>query len=342
MTTYNRLIDANVNRVSEGIRVLEDTVRFIYDREDFSKVLREKRHYLRKLFISFDEKFLEARDTPNDVGIKITQNSSLDKKSSTKNLVTGNFKRIQEGLRSIEESLKVINHFDLSKEIENFRYSFYTLEKQILNLIKNPIPLGIYGITAENFSAGKTNFQVVEEMIKAGIKIIQYREKNKSLKEKLIEAKALAKLCKKNNVLFIVNDHIDIALMVDADGVHVGQDDMPVEDIRKILGPKKIIGLSTHSIEDAKNAMLQDIDYIGVGPIFPTTTKNRESVGLEYLEYVEKNIDLPYIAIGGIKEHNLHEISKRGASRIALVSEIVGAENIVVKVSELNKIIKTI
>jgi len=337
MKNYNRLIDANINRVSEGIRVLEDVVRFIYNKKEYSKLLREKRHYLRKLFINFDEKFLNARDTPNDVGVTITQNSSLDKKSSEKQLIIGNFKRIQEGLRSIEESVKVIDEFALSKEIENFRYSFYTLEKEITNLIKNPIPLGIYGITAENFSKGKTNYQVVEEMIKSGIKIIQYREKNKTLKEKLVEAKTLAELCKKNGVLFIVNDHVDIALIVDADGVHVGQDDMPVKDIRKILGPKKIIGLSTHCIKDAENALLQDINYIGVGPIFPTTTKDRAAVGLEYMEYVEKNIDLPYIAIGGIKESNLHEIVKRGATRVSLVSEIVGAENIIVKVSELKK-----
>ena len=339
MKVYNRMLDANVNRVSEGIRVLEDTIRFVYDNEKYSEILREKRHFLRKLFIKFDEVFLETRDVSGDVGITITQNSILDKKSSTKNLILGNFKRIQEGLRSIEESLKIINEYLLSKEIENFRYSFYSLEKEILAIIKNPIPEGIYGITAENFSNGKSNYEIVEEMIKSGIKIIQYREKFKSHREKLTEAKELCNLCKKNGVIFIVNDHVDIALMVDADGVHVGQEDMPVDDIRRLLGPNKIIGLSTHSIEDAENATKLDIDYIGVGPIFPTTTKDREAVGLEYLEFVEKNINLPYIAIGGIKIENLHEISSRGSKRVSLVSEIVGAEDIIEKVQKINAII---
>ena len=202
------------------------------------------------------------------------------------------------------------------------------------------IPLGLYGITAENFSMGRSNYEVVTEMIKSGIKIIQYREKYKSLREKLEEAKILCELCKKNNVLFIVNDHVDIALMVDADGVHVGQEDMPVNEIRKIIGENKIIGLSTHSVEDVHKAVLQDVDYIGVGPIFPTTTKDRAAVGIEYVEYVEKNIDLPYIAIGGIKESNLSQIVEKGAKRIALVSEIVGADDIIEKVNSLNKIIQ--
>lgn len=342
MKIYKRMLDANVNRVSEGIRVLEDTVRFVYDNEKYSEILREKRHFLRKLFIKFDEIFLENRDISRDVGITITQNSILDKKSSTKNLILGNFKRIQEGLRSIEESLKIIHEYPLSKEIESFRYSFYSLEKEILVIIKTPIPQGIYGITAENFSKDRSNYEVVEQMIKAGIQIIQYREKLKSHREKLTEAKELCDLCKKNGVTFIVNDHVDIALMVDAHGVHVGQEDMPVTEIRKILGPNKIIGLSTHSIEDAQNATKLDVDYIGVGPIFPTTTKDREAVGLEYLDFVENNIKLPYIAIGGIKVENLHEISSRGAKRVALVSEIVGAENILEKVQKINEIMGTI
>ena len=340
MKEMNRLLDANINRVSEGIRVIEDIARFVYNQKEFSKELREKRHYLRKLFIQKDNDFLNSRDTKKDVGIEITKDSLLDKKSNIKHVVLGNFKRIQEGLRSIEEISKISCDYSISKEVEALRYSFYNLEKEFMGSLKPEIPLGLYGITAENFSKGRSNYEVVTEMIKSGIKIIQYREKFKSLREKLEEAKILCELCKKNNVLFIVNDHVDIALMVDADGVHVGQEDMPVSEIRKILGANKIIGLSTHSVEDADKAVLQDVDYIGVGPIFPTTTKDRTAVGIEYMEYVEKNINLPYIAIGGIKEANLLQVVEKGARRIALVSEIVGADDIVEKVDSLNKIIQ--
>ena len=338
MKEMNRLLDANINRVSEGIRVVEDVARFVYNQKEFSKELREKRHYLRKLFIQKDNDFLNSRDTKKDVGIEITKDSLLDKKSNIKHVVLGNFKRIQEGLRSIEEISKISCDYSISKEVEALRYSFYNLEKEFMGSLKPEIPLGLYGITAENFSKGRSNYEIVTEMIKSGIKIIQYREKFKSLREKLEEAKILCELCKKNNVLFIVNDHVDIALMVDADGVHVGQEDMPVSEIRKILGANKIIGLSTHSVEDADKAVLQDVDYIGVGPIFPTTTKDRTAVGIEYMEYVEKNINLPYIAIGGIKEANLLQVVEKGARRIALVSEIVGADDIVEKVDSLNNI----
>ena len=340
MKEMNRLLDANINRVSEGIRVVEDVARFVYNQKEFSKELREKRHYLRKLFIQKDNDFLNSRDTKKDVGIEITKDSLLDKKSNIKHVVLGNFKRIQEGLRSIEEISKISCDYSISKEVEALRYSFYNLEKEFMGSLKPEIPLGLYGITAENFSKGRSNYEVVTEMIKSGIKIVQYREKFKSLREKLEEAKILCELCKKNNVLFIINDHVDIALMVDADGVHVGQEDMPVSEIRKILGANKIIGLSTHSVEDADKAVLQDVDYIGVGPIFPTTTKDRTAVGIEYMEYVEKNINLPYIAIGGIKEANLLQVVEKGARRIALVSEIVGADDIVEKVDSLNNIMQ--
>ena len=340
MKEMNRLLDANINRVSEGIRVVEDVARFVYNQKEFSKELREKRHYLRKLFIQKDNDFLNSRDTKKDVGIEITKDSLLDKKSNIKHVVLGNFKRIQEGLRSIEEISKISCDYSISKEVEALRYSFYNLEKEFMGSLKPEIPLGLYGITAENFSKGRSNYEVVTEMIKSGIKIVQYREKFKSLREKLEESKILCELCKKNNVLFIVNDHVDIALMVDADGVHVGQEDMPVSEIRKILGANKIIGLSTHSVEDADKAVLQDVDYIGVGPIFPTTTKDRTAVGIEYMEYVEKNINLPYIAIGGIKEANLLQVVEKGARRIALVSEIVGADDIVEKVDSLNNIMQ--
>lgn len=199
------------------------------------------------------------------------------------------------------------------------------------------IPEGIYGITGDNFAHGKSNLQCVKAMIEGGIKIIQYRDKTKSIKEKVKEAREIKELCRENGVVFIVNDHVDIALLVDADGVHIGQDDMEPSDVRKLIGDDKIIGLSTHSEEQGMKAYLNpDVDYIGVGPIFPTTTKDTAPVGLGYLEYAVKNLHLPFTAIGGIKEHNLHEIISRGAKNVCLVSDIVGAEDIAEKVRQLS------
>lgn len=200
------------------------------------------------------------------------------------------------------------------------------------------IPKGLYGITGDEFSNGKSNYQCVKEMIEGGIKIVQYRAKNKNIREKIEEAKKIAKLCKENGIIFIINDDVDIAILVDADGVHVGQDDMKVEDVRKLLGDNKIIGLSTHSQEQGLRAYSdENVDYIGVGPIFPTTTKDTPAVGVEYLEFAVKNLHLPFVAIGGIKVDTIDTIISKGAQRVCMVSEIVGNDDISAFVEELQK-----
>lgn len=201
------------------------------------------------------------------------------------------------------------------------------------------LPAGLYGITAEKFSAGRSNIEVVRQMIGGGIKIIQYREKKaaKSAAEMFAECQAIREMTRAAGVTFIVNDHVDVALLVGADGVHVGQDDLPVAEVRKLLGPDRIIGLSTHSPAQAEEAVRLGADYIGVGPIFATRTKDDvcDPVGFSYLEWVRDNISLPWVAIGGIKLHNIDEIVRRGAKTVCLVTEIVGAPDIVGRVHEL-------
>lgn len=201
------------------------------------------------------------------------------------------------------------------------------------------LPIGVYAITDSKSSKNKVFIEYCEDLLKAGVRIIQYREKNKNIKEVLKEAKQLRELTLKYNAIFIVNDYLDIALIVDADGIHIGQDDLPVKDVRKILGDNKIIGISTHNPQEAKQAILDEVDYIGVGPIYHTDTKVDvcEPVTLDYLKYVETNISLPYVAIGGIKEHNLDEVISSGAKTICLVSELIGADNTYKKTKTVNK-----
>lgn len=336
-----RILDANINRCAEGIRVVEDIARFKYENEELTTKLRNIRHFLRKSFYDLDKEFILARDSVADIGREISQGSTLDKKKDLGQIVNANFKRVTEALRTIEEISKIIGKYDLSKQVESKRYEAYYLEKE-LNLLmdKKKISDGLYGITCERFANGKSNVESVQEMIKAGIKTIQYREKDKKIGEKLKEAKEISKLCKEAGVTFIVNDHIDIAILVDADGVHVGQDDMPIKEVRNLIGNDKIIGLSTHSSKQAKKAVEDGADYIGVGPIFPTTTKDTAPVGLEYLEYVINNLTIPYVAIGGIKEHNIEQVIDKGAKTVCLVSEIVGADDVSAMVERLNNKIK--
>lgn len=207
------------------------------------------------------------------------------------------------------------------------------------------LPLGLYGITAEKFSAGRTNIQVVEQMIKGGIKIIQYREKrpSKNYETILEECRQIRALTRAAGVTFIVNDYVDVALLVEADGVHVGQGDLPVAEVRRLLGMDKIVGLSTHSPKQAEDAVRAGADYIGVGPIFATTTKDDvcDPVGFSYLDWVVENISLPFVAIGGIKQHNIDQLARRGVKTICLVTEIVGAPDIVARVQELHATLAT-
>lgn len=195
----------------------------------------------------------------------------------------------------------------------------------------------IYGITAEEYSLGRGNVEVVKLMIAAGIRVIQYREKDKKDRQKYEECLKIREMTGEAGVTFIVNDHPDLALLVGADGVHLGQDDLPPHRVRELVGERMIIGLSTHSPVQAWAAVDSGVDYIGVGPIFATRTKKDvcAPVGLAYLEYVVRNIALPFVAIGGIKEHNIVEVSRRGAKCIALVTEIVGAGDISAKVHAL-------
>lgn len=198
----------------------------------------------------------------------------------------------------------------------------------------------IYGITAEAMSNGRDNMTVVKAMLEAGIKFIQYREKEKTGLARYEECLKLKKLTAEYGAAFIIDDFVDLAIAVDADGVHIGQDDLPVPAVRKLLGPDKIIGLSTHSPEQLEkaNEIADLIDYIGCGPVYATNTKKTAvPVGLEYVKYATEHAKMPFVAIGGIKEHNIHEVYNAGATTIAVVSDITSADNIIDKISKLAK-----
>lgn len=214
-----------------------------------------------------------------------------------------------------------------------------------LDVKEKPIfPHGVYGITAEKFSLGRSNIDVVRAMIDGGVKIVQYREKrpHKSYRQMLDECRHIRALTREAGVLFIVNDYADIALLVDADGVHVGQDDLPVPGVRRLVGPHKLIGLSTHSPEQAREARAMGADYIGVGPLYSTQTKDDvcDPVGLTYLAHAVAHVRLPFVAIGGIKLHNIEAVVRRGAKTICLVTEIVGAEDIAGMVRRIEQSIR--
>ena len=204
---------------------------------------------------------------------------------------------------------------------------------------RNILDTDIYCLTGEKFSLGRSNIDVVRDMLDSGIRLIQYREKEKKMGAKYEECKAIREMTRAAGAGFIVNDDIELARLVEADGVHIGQEDLPVEAVRHLVGEDMAIGLSTHTPEEAREAVRCGADYIGVGPIFKTYTKEDvvDPVGFEYLDYVVQNVDIPFVAIGGIKEHNIGELARRGVSCVALITEIVGEKDINRKINALRK-----
>lgn len=181
----------------------------------------------------------------------------------------------------------------------------------------------IYLITDSAISR-LSHVEVVRQAIKAGIGTMQIREKDLSKKDLFNIALTLRKMTQKNNVLFIVNDYIDIALAVDADGVHLGQEDMPIEEARKIMGTNKLIGISTHSLRQAVEAQNSGADYIGFGPIFHTATKDAgKPKGIDAITKIKKHIKIPVVAIGGITWENAYEVLNAGADAVAVASGIL-------------------
>jgi thiamine-phosphate pyrophosphorylase len=186
----------------------------------------------------------------------------------------------------------------------------------------------LYVITASGCHPGRPLAEVMEQTLQGGAGMLQLRNKTGSRAELLEEAKALRKLTRAYGVPFIVNDYPDIALEVDADGVHLGQEDLRLEEARRMLGPGKIIGVSTHSLEQALAAERAGADYIGVGPVYPTNTKpGRAAVTTSYVAEAARHVRIPFVAIGGITLDNVSEVLAAGATRICAVSAIVGSED---------------
>jgi thiamine-phosphate pyrophosphorylase len=202
---------------------------------------------------------------------------------------------------------------------------------------------GIYALTDDALSCGRPVVDVVDLLLQSGIRVIQYREKDKSAGRMLADCRRIRAMTRDAGCVFLVNDHVDIAMLCAADGVHIGQDDLPLPEVRSLLGPDKIIGLSTHSPEQARAAVAAGADYIGVGPLYATKTKKDvcEPVGLAYLDHVVRAYpELPFTAIGGIKRHNLADVVRHGARCVSIVSDIVSAPDIPARVAELRRIME--
>jgi thiamine-phosphate pyrophosphorylase len=320
-----RILDANLNRLGEGLRVLEDILRYELDCPEY-ETLRIIRHQLKDFQCFKRDKLLDSRDSVNDLGNKAFASEMMRK--DLKHLLTANFKRTQESARVLEEVLKLEapSESSLAKKI---RYALYQAEKDIFAKLKARIDLRLYLVTDSRLNQIPLA-QVVRQAIAGGVTCVQLREKHLCDKEIIALGQQVLPLCREHKVPLIIDDRVDLVLALDADGVHLGQKDMEIDTARKILGQLKIIGKSTHSIEQVKQALCEDIDYLAFGPLFATPTKNYAPVGLQLVPEVQalaaqKNI--PLVFIGGITGETIAEVKAAGIKSMAVVREIMGSQN---------------
>ena len=270
------------------------------------------------------DNLLDSRDTLNDVGCNII---NPDKKESLDSIFKANFKRV-------EEAFRVLNQY--ASFDDSYRYRIYTIEKEMRSKLKldyKKIFLNdkkLYLVTnSDNFESDEIFLDKVALSIKSGVDIVQLREKNTTSKRFIYLAQRIRELTSHFGAAFIVNDRVDIAKISNADGVHLGQDDIPVSYAREILGDNAIIGVSTHCPEHAKKAITDGADYIGVGPVFKTPTKpSKDPVGLEYVKWAADNVNIPFFAIGSIDTANIKEVVQAGAKRVAVIRAIMYADDI--------------
>jgi thiamine-phosphate pyrophosphorylase len=339
-----RLLDANLNRAREALRVIEDYVRFILDDRELSASLKGLRHDLAARTVSFVSDAILHRDTPNDVGTGIKGNGELSR-AGVAGVVTAAGKRLGEALRAIEEYLKTTSPADAAA-VESLRYRFYDIEQRLAFTLRTTAgtlaSVRLYVLITESLCRTPW-LDAAEQAVRGGADCIQLREKELEGAELLRRARVLVALCRRYQVPCIVNDRPDVAILSGADGVHVGQGDLPPREVRKLLGAAKIVGVSTHNLEQARRALADGADYVGVGPFFRSATKPRDFVaGPEFArQVVEQLPQIPAVAIAGIHAGNVDEVLATGVRAVAVTAAVIGAPDVRAAAAELkSKLLK--
>ncbi len=328
-TQTARILDASANRAREALRVLEDYTRFALADAFLSGQLKRLRHDLAQALGQLPASLLlESRDTPHDVGTAISTEREWER-SSPQAVVQANAKRLQEALRSLEEYGKVLKA-DFARAIEKIRYQSYTLEPALVRggAARQQLADARLYVLVTSASCRASLVGTIKEAALGGAQIIQLREKGIDDRTLLARARDVRQLTRSCGVLFIVNDRPDIARLSEADGVHLGQDDMPTREARRLLGPDALIGVSTHNLEQVGQAILDGANYIGVGPTFPSQTKAfNEFAGLEFVCEALAQTSLPAFAIGGIDLGNVEQVLAVGARRVAVSQAVCAAKD---------------
>ena len=330
-----RNLDASLNRASEGLRVLMDLARFGLDDSRASAEFKSIRHELIQIIGSLPGKvILESRDTAGDVGRPVAETPSAPTYADESELFEANCRRVQEALRSLEETLRLVDP-GKARKVETLRYRLYDLQNDLNPAVlarthRGKMDFELYVVTDRRLAGDRPLEKVVRDAIRGGAGCIQLREKEQSTREVLDTARLLRKVTSGEGVTFIVNDTIDVALEAEADGVHLGQEDLPLEAARHIAGSRLLIGVSTHTQKQALAAQAGGAGYINIGPIFPTMTKGVPvtPVTVDLVRDLSGQLKVPFTTMGGIHLNNVGEVIQAGADRVAVVSEVIAAEDV--------------
>jgi thiamine-phosphate pyrophosphorylase len=315
-----RILDANLDRAREGLRVVEEWCRFGLENTDLTQECKALRQELATWHTA---ELRAARDTPGDPGTALTHPGE-ETRADVQHVIQANICRVEEAFRVLEEYGKVYRSA-MAAACKQMRYRVYTLESKLTSsrLHQKLQRSRLYLVT----SPSEKLYEQVEAALQGGLSLVQYRDKEADDHTRLETADRLCQLCHHYEALFIVNDRVDLAVAVNADGVHLGQQDIPFAIARQLLGAQRLIGRSTKNSDEMQRAIQEGADYIGVGPVYETPTKaGRAAVGLDYVRYAVNHATLPWFAIGGIDAHNLSEVLAAGADRVAVVRAIMQAD----------------
>lgn len=329
-----RILDANLDRAREALRTIEEWGRFGLENINICNQCKELRQSLAKWH---KEEFRRARNTPDDPATSLSHANEASR-SDVRAVLRANMARLQEALRVLEEYGKIIDP-NMGLAMKQMRYQVYTLESQLLaHEISNIGKIRHAKLQAASLYLVTMPVDdivsVVEKTLQGGVQIVQYRQKDGEDATRYAIAQKLCDICHQYNALFLVNDRVDIAIAVGADGIHVGQTDLPVAAVRQILSAnggdasQYIIGQSTTNPQELEIALNNQVDYVGVGPVHATPTKpGKAASGHEYVNYASKNLQIPWFAIGGLDENNLEAAIAAGARRVAVVRALMKAEH---------------
>ncbi len=326
--TVLRLLDVNLNRAAEGLRTLEDIARVVREDAGTARWVKSLRHELAELANALPrQERMAARAVHSDAGTALSHPRELQR-NDWNELVAAAAERVSQSLRVIEESSK--SQFpEFSSECKQLRYRAYDRLAQVelrLNGQRSAFPGPSLYLLVDCKLPIERFTERLRQLSDAGVGLFQIRDKECEAADLLRYSRAAVEAVGRDRV--IVNDRVDIALAIGACGVHVGQDDLPLESVQQLAGGSLWIGVSTHDIEQARRAEAAGADYIGCGPTFPSQTKQFERFsGLDFLREVAAAVDLPAYAIGGITPKNVESVRLTGFSRIAVSGTVWAADS---------------